>query len=417
MKKRLVAILTVICLAVSLSGCNFNINTNNPNPNDYEGPPDEFPSQQTSEADPFGGIGQDSGSVEFDFEAHNPTDWQLAYKDFLDQTAFEDANDEVIGYNWYFLADIDSTLGENIPELCVRRGTCEADYMLDVYSYNPVAKSVDEVIDDGIGASHTTFYVGPSGDLYSYSGHMGYLWVNRIEINNGKVTETQVFEQDINGDPDADYKSMSEIIGEDTQPCLTAPLTNTAALFWYINIPVATADVMDGKAADLAFNEALYGDGEVYACGDEFYTGKTGMMKFSNLLQPGAIDSYEKSGYEINMLCATDANFDGLSEMFVRLIGTDSSGQNNSYHFILLSFQDGVVYAYVLPNLSTDGGLIVCNYSVYYNWYFETYDYFMGIVFDKNCFVTFVADNNPKAQRPYVGTEDSWFAYDPNVEY
>ena len=56
MKKRLVAILTVICLAVSLSGCNFNINTNNPNPNDYEGPPDEFPSQQTSEADPFGGL-------------------------------------------------------------------------------------------------------------------------------------------------------------------------------------------------------------------------------------------------------------------------------------------------------------------------------------------------------------------------
>ena len=63
------------------------------------------------------------------------------------------------------------------------------------------------------------------------------------------------------------------------------------------------------------------------------------------------------------------------------------------------------------------GGLIVCGYSVYHNWYVETYDYYQGIIFDKEYVLTFTPDTYPKMTRPYVGTEADWFPYDADVEY
>jgi hypothetical protein len=423
MKKRVITIVTMMSVVLCMSGCSKiltnvlnNNNNGGNNPVVYENPDSEEPSRP--DTDPFGQGGEiGQGELTYNFEAHNPNAWQAAYKTFLEGNTY---GAEPGDYGYYFLADIDDTLGSNIPELCIRTGAGEAAYVLNIYSYNPVGETVDMIVDkDEIGAGHSTFYVGPSGDLYRYYGHMGYLQVDRIELNSGKASFEMIYEEDINGDPEKGYTSMSEIFGEDTEPVMTAPFNNYAALIWYLNLPVETASMMDGKAADLAFSEVLAGKQDVYACGDEYYNGLTGVVKLTDLMEAGAMSKYDTTTtYEINMYCYTDANFDGLSEIMLRLLGTDSNNPGaDTFAFILLSFQDGQVYAYVMPNLTYDGSVIVCEYSVYHNWYFDSYDYFIGVVFDKDVFLTLNTDNNPKVQRPYVGGEATWEVYDASVGY
>ena len=420
MKRKLIAVITMICVAASLSACNINKNssviTQVPSGN-------VNPEPVTSEVqDPIGQEGENAqGGLTYNFEAHNPNEWQAAYKAFLEGGTYDDGDyEDIVSAGYYFLADIDDTLGSNIPELCIRTGQGEAAYVLNVYSYNPVGKTVDLIVNkDEIGAGHSTFYVGLNGDLYRYYGQMGYLQVDHIQLDSGKVSYETIFEEDINSNPDKGYTSMSEILGEETEPVLTAPFNNYAALIWYLNLPVETASMMDGKAADLAFSEVLSGNEDVYACGDEYYTGKKGLLKLSDLLEAGGMSKYDNSTtYDINMYCYTDANFDGLSEIMLRLIGSNPENPGaDTFAFILLSFQEGQVYAYVMPDLTMDGKVIVCEYSVYHNWYFESYDYFTGIVFDKDVVLSINTDNNPKAQRPYVGGEPTWEVYDASIGY
>ena len=423
MKKRVIAIVTMMSVVLCMSGCSRilsnvlnNNNNGGNNPVVYENPDSEEPSKP--DTDPFGQGGDiEQGELTYNFEAHNPNAWQAAYKTFLEGNTY---GAEPGDYGYYFLADIDDTLGSNIPELCIRTGAGEAAYVLNIYSYNPVGETVDLVVkEDTIGAGHSTFYVGPSGHLYRYCGHMGYLQVDRIELDSGNATFETIYEEDINNDPEKGYTGMTAILGEETEPVMTAPFNNYAALFWYLNLPVSTAGIANDDAAKAAFASALKDETDVYACGDEFYDGRKGLCKISDLLKAGGISAYDnKTTYEINMFCYTDANFDGQTELFLRFAGSNPDNPGSySWAFALLSFQDGNVYAYVMPYLSIDGGVIVCEYSVFHNWYFESYDYFTGVVFDKENFIYLTSDNNPKATRPYIGTERNWEPYDPSVGY
>ena len=338
-------------------------------------------------------------SYEFDFDAHNPNEWQKAYSEFLKELNSPD--EDIFSVNTYFLADIEDRYSQYDPELCIKVGTCEADYELLVYDYNPNTDKVEELVKEGqISAGHSTFYVGPDGNLYSMAGHMGYLWVAKYTgFADGKVKVENVYEEDINGDPDAEYSTMTEIIGEEMIPIMTAPVTDDSLLLWYLNLPVSTK-AKDSEEADAAITAALYENADVYVVGDLYYDGKSGLMPFHDLKKPGVLDSYSEIEYDLNVYCYTDVNFDGQDEILIRLASKErnDAGEYN-FSYVLLSYQEGVVYAYVFPYLTyEDTFLTVCEYDVYHNWYNVEGDYYYGFVFDKDRRNMIYADNTAESK-------------------
>ena len=424
MKKRVVVVLAAaLASCVALSGCSFN-------PGNFEVPSVseitseagsvvpvssetasdsgwEKPSASSSEKTTETG-GKDAKSYEYDFDAHNPDEWQVAYKKKLEELCVSvpgGDEEDFLSEKMYFLADIDDAYGEYLPELCVRFGTCEADYNLVIYTYDTKKKEVIELVgQDRINAGHSEFFVGPNGDLYSYAGHMGYLWVTHYSNLSGKLEEEMVFEQDLNGDPDpeAQYKPMSEIIGDEVNACVYYLATDPAPLIWYLNIPVSTA-CGNPDEADEAITKCLYENAEVYVVNGEYYSDcKTGLMPFHDLKKEGVFDEYTKGDFVMCTYCYTDVNFDGQDEMLIKY-GLDQKDTSGSYHFtyVLLSYQNGGVYAYVFPYLGImEQSVEVCHYDVYHNWYLPEANQYVGFNFDQDRCVLFYADVNEEPEEP-----------------
>lgn len=98
----------------------------------------------------------------------------------------------------YFLYDI---TGDGTPELWIKAGSCEADYMLYVCTYDNGVQKIFET-----GAGHSGFYSTSNG-IIQMCAHMGYSTWYRISYN-GKINITEIFNEDING-TDNDYREPS----------------------------------------------------------------------------------------------------------------------------------------------------------------------------------------------------------------
>lgn len=91
-------------------------------------------------------------------------------------------------YDGYFLTDI---TGDGIPELWVKYGTCEADYMLDVYTYT--SSGLKRILRTGAG--HTGYYGYRNGKyVIAQMAHMGYEVLSRITYSGGKLHEKTYYE-------------------------------------------------------------------------------------------------------------------------------------------------------------------------------------------------------------------------------
>lgn len=110
-------------------------------------------------------------------ESNIVTDVLTAYQNYI--TKFKDS--------YYMLYDMD---GNGVPELIIRNGTCEADYMFEFYSYN------DGIISCGsVGAGHSELAIpnDEKGLLLCYQ-QMGYSSRWLLTMQNYKVNKTTVFE-------------------------------------------------------------------------------------------------------------------------------------------------------------------------------------------------------------------------------
>ncbi len=90
-------------------------------------------------------------------------------------------------YDGYFLTDI---TGDGIPELWVKYGTCEADYMLEVYTFDK--SGLKRILSTGAG--HTGYY-GYRNDNYviAQNAHMGYETLTRITYTGKKLHEKIIY--------------------------------------------------------------------------------------------------------------------------------------------------------------------------------------------------------------------------------
>ncbi len=95
------------------------------------------------------------------------------------------ANEEMVSVD-YAYRDLDA---DGIPELMLKHGTCEADYMITFYTVNE--NNILEVIGE-TGGGHSVFaYDENSGDLVISRGHMGYGELQWFVIKDGKVTASK----------------------------------------------------------------------------------------------------------------------------------------------------------------------------------------------------------------------------------
>ncbi|MGN0665894.1 MAG: hypothetical protein ACI4KF_05150 [Huintestinicola sp.] len=138
--------------------------------------------------------------------------WSRIYDELLYDFSAAGANGEE-GYSFiveFNLYDIDK---DGIPELFVKTGTCEADYQTSVYYVD----GTEAVPAGSIGSGHSVFcsYPGENGFL-KHTGHMGYAYIQMIRLENGCLVsdDAPLFEEDINGDPDAEYTSVNEIVND-----------------------------------------------------------------------------------------------------------------------------------------------------------------------------------------------------------
>ena len=112
----------------------------------------------------------------------------------------------------YFLTDI---TGDGIPELWVKYGTCEADYMLDVYTYSK--SGLKRILRTNAG--HTEYFGYPGGSyVIAHWAHMGYEAITRITYSGKSLRNKVIYESP--GEV-SDYQILKEPIFD------FIPFTNT----------------------------------------------------------------------------------------------------------------------------------------------------------------------------------------------
>lgn len=109
---------------------------------------------------------------------------QLIYDAYVDQL---EALSVGVGECLYFLFDI---TGDGIPELWVKCGSCEADYMLYVYRYDVNGLSLMYKT----SAGHSSFYCGDDY-VIQMMAHMGCNWWYRYTLSGSTLDEETVFEE------------------------------------------------------------------------------------------------------------------------------------------------------------------------------------------------------------------------------
>ncbi len=109
----------------------------------------------------------------------------------------------------YHLYDMN---GDGIRELILLTGTCEADYVWNVYTI----LDGRTVLLANIPGSHSEFCYDEEGILYQVYGHMGYLTINKVSLNKRTLETELVYEGnlDANDEGTALYDSLKNNVLE-----------------------------------------------------------------------------------------------------------------------------------------------------------------------------------------------------------
>ena len=110
-------------------------------------------------------------------------------------------------YNNYYFYDIDK---DGVKEMILQTGTCEADYMYDIYTIeNGTAKYIGQT-----NGGHTGFYEDENGGTEPYivglTAHMGYETVFHLSINNGQIQIEVISNRELQ-EEDEYYNASAEL--------------------------------------------------------------------------------------------------------------------------------------------------------------------------------------------------------------
>ena len=303
------------------------------------------------------------------------TPWKQAYKEILieSMTEWEQMRNDVTVEKSYTLWDIDK---DEIPELLIKTGTCEADYAVKIYTM----QDEKAVMIDTVGAGHSSFYGDGAGEgLIVHWGHMGYAEMYRYRLENGLLTDETLFEENLNirleEDPDASYVPVTDFIPEARYLTLVEA-DNPMLLDWYEQVlaywngqfPSAAAESFPDNDEGF-FTRVISNSSPVVAVATDRFGNSPGAVSFRDLLRKDVASSWMSGDLEIREMQTADLNGDGQLECVLSLSTAD--GGNPMWFF--LSEQDGTVYVYIenytYDSMTVDGNgnlLTVSSYDPSY---------------------------------------------------
>ena len=284
--------------------------------------------------------------------------YKQAYKELIEAEEIKIANTSPESNEYeecidsYTIYDIDK---DNIPELFIRFGHCEASYCGKIYTY---ADGKAQLVEEN-GMSHTSLhsFPGDNGVLF-YMGHMGVTDCYKLMLKDGKAEYEELFENDYNeqseSGEDAESKDINDVV---PGSCYLEEYgcTNTYPIEKYEVI----ADFSKGtaKAASDAYtypdnnpefyNELMQNGGTVNAVSLDTFMKTPGEIPFSQLLEKSQIYEYYEGGGEINGVTYADLNSDGIYECIFYIGEHDEYSNDDKAFRVILSAQDGKVYAYL----------------------------------------------------------------------
>lgn len=136
---------------------------------------------------------------------------------------------------YYCLYDIE---GDGVPELFVKTGTCEADFVFNLYA---LRKGTPTLIDELPGGHTYLCGLGEKGTFLLQFGHMEYEKITKYTLSDNKLSETVLFDSQV---PFQGYHELSS-------PKAYAP-DDLSGLNWTANEPEDNQSVMDSYSLDSA---------------------------------------------------------------------------------------------------------------------------------------------------------------------
>lgn len=334
--------------------------------------------------------------------------WQLAYRELLINLSEGVYEDEVPFYGYkkedteyqelmqngiwpmsgYYLYDMDK---DDIPELIVAFGSGEADALGHIYTFD----GEKAIFAGETGLGHTDLYTSPDGDgLIQYWAHMGSISVSRITLEGKELLSATLLTKNMDDNTDTDYVSVEEIVpgaGYMTLMKADCMLPLSTYNIWTENMTkeITPATVQNPELEEHFLDTVLH-NGMVYGVSADGYDGETGRCSFEDFLGPGKVRAYSDYGMKVTSYSFVDMNEDGREECVLRIEEAGPESSKLSDQWVVLSDQDGVVYAYVI-NYRAD-------YVLMKNGTFRRMDtddrqgISMRILFDKEqCFVYYLS--------------------------
>ena len=431
--KRFVSLLCVVTLIFSLTGCSSMVkvsqmmldsidneraaqdNEEQEEIDDIEemGEADLTPEQE-SEPDEDA-LEDEQEADEFSF-AEEPA-WKQAYKGLMDELVLGNFGDDLpffgyypgdpdydslIEYGYgvagYYLYDIDK---DEIPELIVRFGTCEADYDGRVYTFDGT-----EVIFVGeFSMGHSSLYTCPdeNGVIYDW-GHMGSQYMRKITMEDGNLYYEDLFEENLDEDPDAFYTEVAEIVpGAEYLTMMDAmkmlPIDTYEIWLENLHKDINSTTEPDEEREQI-YLDAIYNNGTVYGVSADGYGGETGELSFEDYLAPYMVNDYSDAGMKVAKYAFVDMNEDGKEECVLMLVDKSTDSALSGDLYVVLNEQDGVIYAYCINYMNEyvllENGSFRPPMDNYYSSNFR-------ILFDKEqCFLYYVGMDEKYAEQVYT---------------
>ena len=311
-----------------------------------------------------------SNGYEYEYLPESGT-WEAAYyyklQEILEKKIEEYPDgpysfDDGSGYPYaYSLCDI---TGDDIPELIIKNGTCEADYNADIYTFD--GEEVQFI--DNIWTGHSSLYSNAGDGMYKYTGHMGagalyYITVENGELVSEKILEESGYDEDGNWDNDFEYIDVEAAYPGTKYIGIEVDIDNYLYLDVYDgNLPEYSYSecVSDKDSAEDFYMGICDNDEVIYAVGDG-YMNDVGAINYSALISEGVMYYYMDGDAVVADYLIEDVDGNGSYECILYF----SYGDTDDIHFEgILSEENGVVYCYLIfSRLSTylteDGYLLV----------------------------------------------------------
>lgn len=302
------------------------------------------------------------------------------------------------GVDGYYLYDVDK---DEVPELIVKFGTCEADYDGRLYTLD--GEHAVYVGEFPLGHSGLATCPSQNGVILNY-GHMGGAYMQKMTLKNGELEFEELLSETLGDDPDASYTLPGEVIpGADTlsemKPEDTLPIDIYQTWIQNLEADIEPTTVEDENLEQRYLDTILH-NGTVVGITADGYGGDTGTCTMEEYLGPNMVDRYADAGMVVEAYTYIDMNGDGTEECVLRLRGADPEESDDlSGKWVVLSEQDGTMYAYCI------------NYSMSYtlleNGAFRPNDEYgtnnFRILFDKDqCFLYYTGLDEKHGEQEWI---------------